>query len=135
VGTYYNATGGHGFLLSKGAFTTIDVPGASLTYVSGINPDGDIVGQYVNATGDHSFLLSKGAFTTIDVPGAYSTGAFAINPEGNIVGLYIKDTRVQGFLLSKGAFTTIDDVMASESTPGVTSWGCTVTPLAPMAVC
>jgi hypothetical protein len=31
VGFYDNATGRHGFLLSKGAFTTIDVPGAFST--------------------------------------------------------------------------------------------------------
>jgi len=47
-------------------FTTIDVPGASFTYASGINPAGVIVG-FSNASG-HGFLLSEGAFTTIAAP-------------------------------------------------------------------
>lgn len=48
--------GSHGFLLSKGGFTTIDVPGASFgARVRGINIQGDIVGD----TFGHGFLLSK----------------------------------------------------------------------------
>src|SRR5438874_2627263 len=43
AGRYGNATGGHGFLLSKGAFTTIpDFPGASATGAQGINAEGNI---------------------------------------------------------------------------------------------
>ena len=30
VGTFYDGTGAHGFLLSEGTFTTIDVPGSRL---------------------------------------------------------------------------------------------------------
>src|SRR6266700_3383296 len=60
-------------------FTTIDVPGASITEAFGINPEGNVVGSYRNAAGLHGFLLSRrerdddgdnDAFTTIDVPGA-----------------------------------------------------------------
>src|SRR5438067_8913979 len=66
VGTYYaNATGTHGFLLSKGVFTVIDPPGTLFTSALGINIQGDIVGMYVNASGVHGFLLSKGVFTNI----------------------------------------------------------------------
>jgi len=49
----------HGFLLSRGAFATIDVTGAAETFARGINPQGDIVGFYINATGGQGFLLSK----------------------------------------------------------------------------
>ena len=59
MGFYDDTTGTHGFLLSKGVFTPIDVPGATLTFASGINPRGDIVGLYSDATGTHGFLLSK----------------------------------------------------------------------------
>jgi uncharacterized membrane protein len=99
VGFYFNSRGEHGFLLSKGAFTTIDVPGATFgTTASGINLEGDIVGFYSNATGTHGFLLSKGAFTTIDVPGAtFGTTASGINPEGDIVGFYGNATGTHGF--------------------------------------
>jgi uncharacterized membrane protein len=46
VGNYATADGrGHGFLLSKGTFTTIDVPGAGLlSEANGINDAGVIVG-------------------------------------------------------------------------------------------
>src|SRR5579864_8315012 len=48
VGTYADALGmQHGFLLSRGQFTTLDVPGAVSTTAKGINPRGDIVGAYI----------------------------------------------------------------------------------------
>jgi hypothetical protein len=61
AGSYIDSSGNtHGFVLSKGKFTTIDVPGAVLTEASGINPRGDIVGDYIDSSGnDHGFLLSK----------------------------------------------------------------------------
>jgi len=54
VGVYTDAVGKqHGFLLSGGQFTTIDVPGALVgatgtlpTIARGINPSGKIVGQF-----------------------------------------------------------------------------------------
>jgi hypothetical protein len=49
----------HGFLLSGGQFTTIDIPGATLTDAEKINPRGDIVGFYVSAGLTHGFLLSR----------------------------------------------------------------------------
>jgi probable HAF family extracellular repeat protein len=88
---------------AQGTFTTIDVPGATGTNVTGINPRGDIVGQYTDADGvEHGFLLSGGEFTMIDVPSAMSTSAIGINPEGDIVGAYTSpDGRSHGFLLRK----------------------------------
>ena len=67
VGTYCDwalpcllgPTGTHGFLMSGGVFTTIDVPGASATAAIGINARGDVVGSYADATGTHGFLLSR----------------------------------------------------------------------------
>jgi hypothetical protein len=56
----------HGFLLSKGEFTTIDFPGADVvsTQARGINPQGDIVGFYVtkDASGvshTHGFVATR----------------------------------------------------------------------------
>jgi hypothetical protein len=52
----------HGFLLSKGEFTAIDVPAAFgiQTGASGINPQGDIVGTYSDGSGQtRGFLLSR----------------------------------------------------------------------------
>jgi probable HAF family extracellular repeat protein len=72
VGYYSDSSGNtHGFLLSRGKFTTIDVPGALLyTEPYGINPQGDIVGYCSDSSGNtHGFLLRNGQFTTFDVPG------------------------------------------------------------------
>src|SRR3989442_11661944 len=51
VGFFDDASGIHGFLLSRGVFTTIDVPGATLTEAFGINPAGHIVGAFIDASG------------------------------------------------------------------------------------
>jgi uncharacterized membrane protein len=111
VGTYgailNNNAVTRGFLLSKGTFTSIDVPGALAGSSSavGINSEGDIVGAYSDSGGNaHGFLRSKGRFTTIYVPGAI--GSFGnpsgINPEGDIVGFYFDGSGLtHGFLLRK----------------------------------
>ena len=70
-------------------FTTIDVPGATITGAQGISPRGQIVGQYQEASGvNHGYLLSDGSFTTIDPPGPTNTAAQGINAKGQIVGFY-----------------------------------------------
>jgi hypothetical protein len=70
-------------------FTTIDVPGAGVTGVYGINTDGDMVGYYgtsSNAPHKHGFLYIGGNFTYIDYPGAYATFTYGINDSGLMVG-------------------------------------------------
>jgi len=53
-------TGTHGFLDSGGNFTTIDVPGATVTVALGINAAGQIVGLLDDNTSRflHGFLAS-----------------------------------------------------------------------------
>lgn len=70
-------------------FTTIDVPGAGVTVVYGINSAGDMVGYYGATTSDphkHGFLLRDGAFTFLDYPGATSTFAYAVTDTGVVIG-------------------------------------------------
>jgi uncharacterized membrane protein len=43
----------HGFLLSDGAFQTIDYPGANGTLLAGINRQGVVVGEYEDSSGAH----------------------------------------------------------------------------------
>ncbi len=86
---------------TDGTFTTVDFPGASVTFASRNNSSGDIVGRYISAGVTHGFLLSGGELTSIDFPGASSTEAFGINPRGDIVGRYISAGVTHGFLLSK----------------------------------
>jgi uncharacterized membrane protein len=100
---------------AEGAFTAIDVPGATFTAALDINSAGKIVGRYVSA-GDgntHGFLRNRrGKFTTIDFLNANFTVAAGINSRGDIVGQYRlrgEPAMVRhGFLLSRGTFTTID---------------------------
>src|SRR2546429_29484 len=55
VGSYVNASGTHGFLLSGNTWTTLDDPSGGFTVAAGINDMGQIVGSYVNASGTHGF--------------------------------------------------------------------------------
>jgi uncharacterized membrane protein len=130
---------GHGFLLDRGVFTTIDHPDAvAETAVLGINSRGQIVGGYVDADGTvRSFLLDDGVFTPIDHPDAGAgpgtgTLALGLNDRGQIVGAYVgADGRGHGFLRDKrfgarhkGVFTTIDHPDAgSEPGTGTLAYG------------
>jgi len=60
VGWFVDGAGAaHGFLLSNGTYTTIDVPGAVVTNAFGINNAGQIVGYYIDASGvAHGFLAT-----------------------------------------------------------------------------
>jgi uncharacterized membrane protein len=54
---FYDVSGTqHGFLLDKGTFTAIDVPGATRTSALGINARGQIVGFYDVSGTEHGFL-------------------------------------------------------------------------------
>ena len=89
-------------LAKEQGFTTIDVPGASLTQAFGINNRGQIVGRYIPAGGRflRGYVLDHGTFTTIDVP--FSTyGPIGINARGDIVGTYqLPSGNFRGFVLS-----------------------------------
>ena len=124
VGAYETGNGNTeaGFLLRKGTFTQIPVPGP-FTVAVGINSRGDIVGTYVDSSNiGHSYVLSEGTLTNIDVPGALtgSTTANAINAEDDIVGTYTDSSgKLHGFLLSEGTVTNIDvpGALAGSTTP------------------
>src|SRR5919204_5126805 len=107
VGTYADASGVHGFLLSGGSYSTLDDPLAhQYTAAQGINGAGQIVGLYFSntglQTGLHGFLYNKGVYTTLDDPlAADGTAAAGINDKGDIVGYYGDSAgNVHGFLLS-----------------------------------
>jgi uncharacterized membrane protein len=121
VGSYGDSSGNaHGFLLSKGRFTTINVPGAFGSFGNfpwGINLHGDMVGFYFDASGNgHGFLRSKGALIKIDVPAAFGIGtqAYGINPQGDIVGLYFDGSGLtHGFLLKKDKCLVYDQQLGT----------------------
>lgn len=91
-------------------WTTIDVPGAILTRVYGINSVGDAVGDFLDtAEVEHGFLLRGGNFTIIDVPGATSTAALGINDNGQISGSFGRSgEKIRGFLLEGQNWTILD---------------------------
>jgi len=106
----------HGFLLSAGTFTTIDVPGFAASAAYGINNSGQITGLTQltwGASFPHGFLLNGGTYTLIDDPDSgtpYYTWAQTINNFGKVVGVYYSNNGANqhGFLLDGGTFTTID---------------------------
>ena len=118
VGYYYDFEFGlpHGFLLSNGNYSHIDVPGARFTLPWKINDAGEIVGYYRDAAHHlHGFLLSHGSFQTIDAPGATATFALGINNRQEIVGGYVgANGVVHGFLQQDGQFRTVDLPFAFE---------------------
>jgi len=116
VGAYKDSVGAeHGYLLRRGRFSKIDVPGATFSGAYGINPRGDIAGHFGVPPPNprmNVFLLRHGRFTTYGHPAAEAvskmTCAFGISPEGQIVGHYVDGLGMHGFLLNEGDFTTID---------------------------
>jgi len=114
VGDFDDADGNtHGFVLNLGQYTVIDVPGASVTIINGINANGEFVGTYVVDGGfPHAFLWNDGVFTTpLEPPGAFRSQAGTVNAQGQVVGTYrdsSQPARRHGFLWSKGVFTTFN---------------------------
>jgi uncharacterized membrane protein len=99
VGLFDDCSASRAFSLAGGVFTTIDVPGATISEALGISR-GRIVGDFTDVDGNvHGFLLEQGVFTTIDVPGAAATLPAGINRKGHIVGIYTDSAgNAHGFL-------------------------------------
>jgi uncharacterized membrane protein len=98
-------------MLHEGQFSPVDVPGAPITDIWGINGDGDAVGFAGDGKIFHGFIRTADSeIAVIDFPGATGTLAFGINCQGRIVGQYsLSDGSTHGFLRSqKGAFTSYD---------------------------
>lgn len=111
AGMRYEVAGGpHGFVLSGGEVTSIDLPGATPTYVQGINAGGQVVGWGYGgaAIPEVGFLYRDGAFSLIRVPGADGTNAWGINTAGQIVGTYSVGNEQHGYLYDAGTFVRID---------------------------
>jgi hypothetical protein len=108
--------GVHGFVNDKGAYITIDAPGASVTEAIGVNNRGEVLGQYSdNGLTVHGFLEHDGTYTTIGAPDAvvgvngYGTLVTDINARGQVSGTYF-DTgfSAHGFVYDDGSYATIN---------------------------
>src|SRR5258708_4759475 len=96
----------HGFLLSEGSYSTLDVPGSRLSAAGGVNSSRQRVGSDSTQSSLHGFLLSGDSYTTLDVPGSINTFADGINDAGQVVGWYGDASgREHGFLLSGAGYT------------------------------
>jgi hypothetical protein len=65
VGTYTDIRGSHGFRLSRGQYTSLDVPGASSTTALGINGRQEIVGTYWSGGMVCNYKYSQGTYTPV----------------------------------------------------------------------
>jgi hypothetical protein len=90
VGSWFDGTNFHGFILSSGnVFTSFDPPGSTSTTPNFISPQGEIVGGYTDSSGTtHGFTLNQTTYTTVDYPGAVFTILTGLSPSGVIVGEY-----------------------------------------------
>lgn len=110
-----------GFLLNKGTYTTLAVPGAALTQATAINGSGTIVGAYTLGgfnpyTG---FIWQNGSFTNTNIlfPGTSTTFPVGIDGAGNIYGLFFDQNGItHGFQYSVAGVYTQIDLPNSEST-------------------
>jgi CHRD domain len=82
------------FLLRGGKFTTLAVPGASMTQAFGVNDSDEVVGAYTDGSGNsatsHGFTWTRqGGFRTVDDPqGPAATTINGVNDHGDLVGFY-----------------------------------------------
>ena len=88
----------HGFLLSNGVFTDVDVTPGANTYILGINNKGDFagyVGPVFNYLNTQGFFSIGGQVTIFDVPGTSNqTIANGIAEDGTIVGgVYLQNRK------------------------------------------
>jgi probable HAF family extracellular repeat protein len=98
----------HGFIYQDGTFTTVDAPGATATYLRGINNNGEIIGGYSTPSGnaylfpdEHGLIYQNGTITTLDNPGNSNTTLVGINDAGTIVGFDSYDlSGPLGFIIS-----------------------------------
>ena len=107
----------HGFLLSNGAWTTLNAPGAFNTYAQGIS-DSNIVGYFNDLLGVHGYVFDGSNYAILDVPGALETRAMGISGD-TIVGTYLDSNGItKGFstVIPVAQITTV----INQSDPRVT---------------
>lgn len=118
AGWYINAASvTQGFLFngSTGTYTTIAVPGATATEITGINSAGGIVAGIADlGTGESGFLYDYGSsspqYFSFNLPVALSINSMSINDSGEIACTYADLSGLTHGCLSNGVtFSTVDD--------------------------
>jgi probable HAF family extracellular repeat protein len=107
----YNAgfgTPDHGFLKVGDEYTSIDFPGASITYVFGLNDAGYISGTFRDAQGVlKGFMYMQGVYSSVAYPGATETYLGGINNANVAVGWKVEGGKVNGFVLNGGSYRSV----------------------------
>lgn len=92
AGTIALASGGVNYLFDGTNYTSIEVPGAVSTTLSGLNNAGGAFGTYATADNvTHGFVYKNGAYTTLDAPaGNEIARLLGMDDAGNVVGAWWK---------------------------------------------
>lgn len=102
VGLYTDMVDGRGkaYIIRRGTFSPLEVPGATQTAAWDVSPTSLVVGVYRDAAGAfHGFHYDGQTFGRVDVPGATATRIFGVNVHGDMVGAYVDAAgRTHGFL-------------------------------------
>jgi hypothetical protein len=102
---YAGSFGGvRGFLLSEGAFTTIDVPGATWTLPIAINEAEEIVGHcyYQDGRGMMCFRRVCRNFVNFSIPNSQRTAVRDLDAAGHILGQYVDNAgKSHGYVLMR----------------------------------
>lgn len=113
----YPNTGVTAFYFQGTSYQSLNIPGATRSYIVGINASGHMVGAYTDSAGRyHGFTFDGNTVVTVDAPNSTDTELDDINDTGSIVGSYYDLLGGQhGFLDKNGTVTTLDFPGASSS--------------------
>jgi len=90
TGGYFGPSGTHGLVVSHGEYRSIDCPGGTFTFLSGVDPEGNTVGGFGTPDGHyHGALIKNNNCIRVDYPGSTDTWANGSNPQGDLVGRYV----------------------------------------------
>jgi uncharacterized membrane protein len=117
VGDYLDSSRvAHGFLLKHKTYTTLDVPGAVMTFATGINNKGYIVLAWAGSKGFESSVYNGKTYRTIDVPGAAGSIAGAINTAGDVAYDWFDFNNVyHGALRHRGKYYKFDHPKSAQT--------------------
>jgi len=86
LGYYADSSGTHGTHYDGSTWTTLDHPGATQTYLTGID-GANMVGYYADSSGAHGTHYDGSTWATLNHPGATQTYLYGIDG-ANMVGYY-----------------------------------------------
>lgn len=110
AGHFTDTVSRHGFICDGSGYTIIDLPGATATFIEGMNDLGDVAGYFDDGSNQRKgFLKTAASVTVIDVPGSLETYAEDVNDNGVVVGSFTVQTGIgHSFIYEAGNITRLD---------------------------